>query len=80
VQPARASSRDSTHTLFREARDAYNPFGAPEEEGSLRGLQESEEEEVIFTPPGSEYPEGDDDDWEEEEEEEEEDADFDEDV
>jgi len=81
VQPARAPSRDSTHTLFREARDAHNPLGAPEEESTLRGLQEEEEQEVrTCWRPWDELDDEEEEDDEDDEEEEEEDADSDEDV
>jgi hypothetical protein len=81
VQPTRTTSRNSAHTLFREARDAHNPLGAPEEESSLRWLQEEEEQEVRPWDKYDPFVDPDPDDEEEEDcEEEEEDVDLDEDV
>jgi hypothetical protein len=46
LQPARFAASDPASDTVYEARDAYDPSCAPEEEGSLRGLEEEDEDEI----------------------------------
>jgi hypothetical protein len=41
MQPARAAASDSARDTLHAARDAYDSFGAPEEESEIRGLEET---------------------------------------
>ena len=40
MQPAGVEASDSARDTLYEARDAHDPFGAPEEESPLRRFQE----------------------------------------
>jgi hypothetical protein len=46
VQPPRVAKGNSSHARIREACDAHNPPGPPEEEGALRWIQEKEEPQM----------------------------------